>query len=145
MADLANLAADRAPSPRPREATNVDAHVGSRMRQRRSLLGMSQGQLGEVLGLTFQQVQKYERGTNRVGASRLWDLARALNVPVSFFYDGLENEAAKDIAAPGPDPLAKRETIELVRAYYGIKDVAVRRRICDLLRSLGGKDPEAAG
>ncbi len=125
----------------------VDVHVGGRIRLRRTLLGMSQERLGEALGLTFQQVQKYERGTNRVGASRLWDLSRVLDVPVSFFYEDM----SEDVAGKSPrligglrdepetveaDPLTKRETLELVRAYYRIQDALVRKRVFDLAKAL---------
>ena len=122
----------------------VDVHVGSRVRLRRTLLGFSQEKLGDALGLTFQQVQKYERGANRIGASRLFDLSRVLEVPVSFFFDDMAAEA--DSSASGlsdsqqapidADPMAKRETLELVRAYYRIKDPTVRRRVFDLAKAL---------
>jgi len=124
----------------------VDVHVGSRIRLRRTLLGMSQEKLGKAIGLTFQQVQKYERGTNRVGSSRLYQLAKVLNVPVSFFFDDLPAEIAGP--APGfaepaadfdPNPLTKRETLELVRAYHRIPDRAVRRRVFDLVKALGAE------
>lgn len=125
----------------------VDVHVGARIRLRRTLLGMSQERLGDALGLTFQQVQKYERGTNRVGASRLWDLSRVLDVPISFFYEDM----SEDVAGKSPrliagledepealeaDPLSKRETLELVRAYYRIQDPTVRKRVFDLAKAL---------
>src|SRR6201988_4210086 len=109
----------------------IDVHVGSRVRLRRALLGMSQEKLGEAIGLTFQQVQKYERGANRVGASRLYDLSRVLDVPVSFFFEDMPAngaESQKGLAeAEEPyelerDPMLKRETLELVRAYYKIPD-----------------------
>ena len=128
-------------------ANPVDVHVGGRVRLRRTLLGMSQEKLGEAIGLTFQQVQKYERGANRIGASRLYDLARVLDVPVGFFFEemspntqqgspaqlgGLQEESeAYDF-----DPLAKRETLELVRAYYRIQDPHVRRRLFELTKAL---------
>lgn len=130
----------------------VDAHVGSRIRLRRTLLGMSQERLGEALGLTFQQVQKYERGANRVSASRLFDLSRVLDVPISFFYDDMPEHLggsgghtsprtpggfadAQD--AFGPDEaLHRRETLELVRAYYRIADPALRRRVFDLIKTM---------
>jgi transcriptional regulator with XRE-family HTH domain len=127
----------------------IDVHVGARIRQRRTLLGMSQEKLGEAIGLTFQQVQKYERGANRVGSSRLFDLARVLDVPVSnFFEDMTAGTASKSpsrlrgLAEPKPepfepDPLAKRETLELVRAYYRISDPAVRKRVFELTKALG--------
>ncbi len=129
----------------------TDVHVGSRVRLRRTLLGMSQEKLGEAIGLTFQQVQKYERGANRVGASRLYDLSRVLDVPVSFFFEEMapvmpatENEPAS--ATPGrheSDPMMKRETLELVRAYYKIPDQHVRRRLFDLAKALA-KSSEAS-
>lgn len=121
----------------------VDIHVGSRIRLRRTLLGMSQEKLGGAIGLTFQQVQKYERGTNRVGSSRLYQLAKVLNVPVSFFFDDMPQEVAGDhggfreSAEPFDDnPLTKRETLELVRAYHRIPSAAVRRRVFELMKSL---------
>ncbi len=122
----------------------IDVHVGRRMRLRRTLLGMTQGMLGEGIGLTFQQVQKYERGSTRVGASRLFDLARVLDVPVSFFFDDMSEDLAvrlpgqsKDEAEDvGPNPMAERETLELVRAYYKIQDASVRKHIVKLVRSL---------
>src|ERR1700682_1754499 len=107
----------------------TDVHVGARVRLRRTLLGMSQEKLGDAIGLTFQQVQKYERGANRVGASRLYDLSRVLDVPVSFFFDDMAPPSAPGATglaeAPEkyePDPMLKRETLELVRAYYKILD-----------------------
>ncbi len=126
----------------------IDIHVGSRVRLRRTLLGMSQEKLGDAIGLTFQQVQKYERGANRIGSSRLFDLSRVLDVPVSFFFDdmpaeisrstpgndvGLAENSAESYAA---DPLAKRETLELVRAYYQIDEPSVRKRLFDLAKAL---------
>jgi len=127
----------------------IDVHVGARIRQRRTLLGMSQEKLGEAIGLTFQQVQKYERGANRVGSSRLFDLARVLDVPVSYFFEDMSAGTAskspsrlRGLAEPKPepfepDPLAKRETLELVRAYYRIADPAVRKRVFELTKALG--------
>lgn len=123
----------------------IDVHVGSRVRLRRTLLGMSQEKLGDAIGLTFQQVQKYERGANRIGASRLYDLSRVLDVPVSFFYDDAPADAPTLSAFPGVredpagfenDPMAKRETIELVRAYYQVTDPLVRKRVFDLVKSI---------
>ncbi|MEQ8398940.1 helix-turn-helix transcriptional regulator [Thalassobaculum sp.] len=129
---------------RPPTAGNpnpVDVHVGVRIRLRRTLLGMSQERLGDALGLTFQQVQKYERGANRVGASRLFDLARALQVPVGFFFDDLADAAVDGqhpptSATPADDPMQQRETIELVRAFYRIPDPTARRRLYELTRSI---------
>jgi len=129
----------------------VDVHIGARMRLRRTLLGMSQEKLGEAIGLTFQQVQKYERGANRIGGSRLYDLSRVLDVPVSFFYDDMSDstqaQSPLSIIKGGaglapeevpfePDPMAKRETLELVRAYYTITDPTVRARAYALLKAL---------
>jgi transcriptional regulator with XRE-family HTH domain len=135
--------------PRRRSArpNPIDVHVGARVRLRRTLLGMSQERLGDAIGLTFQQVQKYERGANRIGASRLYDLSRVLDVPVSFFFDDLspaaiakvvaEAEAVQSGTAPGEtDPLMRRETLELVRAYYRIPDPQVRRRLFDLTKAI---------
>ncbi len=126
----------------------TDIHVGSRVRLRRTLLGMSQEKLGEAIGLTFQQVQKYERGANRVGASRLYDLSRVLDVPVSFFFEEMapSDPRASGLAEPAEryegDPMLKRETLELVRAYYKITDPHVRRRLFDLAKALA-KSAEA--
>ncbi|GIL39248.1 hypothetical protein TMPK1_14850 [Rhodospirillales bacterium TMPK1] len=128
-----------APSP-------IDVHVGTRVRLRRTLLGMSQEKLGQAIGLTFQQVQKYERGANRIGASRLYDLSRVLDVPISFFFDDLPAEVeSNDGFSPSQgfrddagdsNPMAKRETLELVRAYYRIPDAQLRRRLFDLAKAL---------
>ena len=134
----------------------VDVHVGARMRLRRTLLGMSQSVLGEAIGLTFQQVQKYERGANRVGASRLFDLSHVLDVPVSFFFDDMNEATLKAspvfvIKGEAPaahsqsfdkDPMARRETLELVRAYFSISDERVRRTVYDLAKELGKLDRE---
>ena len=127
----------------------IDVHVGSRIRLRRTLMGMSQERLGEALGLTFQQVQKYERGVNRVGASRLYDLSRVLDVPISFFYDDMPESVggvrpisrgvsgfADTQEGFGDDTLSRRETLELVRAYYRISDPGVRKRVFELIKSL---------
>ncbi len=104
---------------------------------------MSQERLGDALGLTFQQVQKYERGANRVGASRLFELAKALNVPVSYFFDDLPDEEEAAPASAGAvsmdeDPMRRRETVELVRAYYRITDDSARRKLYELMRSIAG-------
>jgi len=121
------------------------------MRLRRTLLGMSQEKLGEAIGLTFQQVQKYERGANRIGASRLFDLARVLDVPVSYFFDDMSDAVqnlspvnvikgsvglSEEPAAFEADPMTKRETLELVRAYYNITDPQVRKRVYELAKAL---------
>jgi len=136
---------------REHRASPIDVHVGGRVRLRRTLLGMSQEKLGEALGLTFQQIQKYERGVNRIGASRLFDLARVLDVPIGFFFDDMAAELGGNAAtrsraaaygfAEGQDAfeddtLHRRETLELVRAYYRITDPSVRKRVFDLIKTL---------
>lgn len=126
----------------------VDIHVGSRVRLRRTLLGLSQEKLGEAIGLTFQQVQKYERGANRIGASRMYDLSRVLSVPVSYFYEDMADDVKnREIGAgvspgqePEKDPLSRRETLELVRAYYKIGRPSVRKRIFELVKSVAKID-----
>ncbi len=126
----------------------VDVHVGARLRVRRTLLGMSQTTLGDAIGLTFQQVQKYENGMNRISASRLFDLARVLDVPVEYFFDDMPAAVAASSPAQGggkakkppsyePDPIAKRETLELVRAYYKISNPQVRKRLFEVVKALG--------
>ncbi len=128
--------------PRP-----VDAHVGARIRLRRTMLGMSQEKLAEALGLTFQQVQKYEHGANRVGSSRLYELSKILDVPIQFFFDEMPADIAATARGGGghskkavldyePDTLAKRETLELVRAYYKIRHPKVRKKVFDLAKAL---------
>lgn len=129
-----------------RRANPIDIHVGSRVRFRRMLLGMSQEKLGERLGLTFQQVQKYEKGINRIGASRLYDLAQVLGVPVQFFYEEAPIGEGRGDAANGqtgdPDEhsivefLRSRDGLELNRAFVRIPDLKARRAIVDLVRSL---------
>ncbi|MEM1265466.1 MAG: helix-turn-helix transcriptional regulator [Pseudomonadota bacterium] len=115
----------------------VDVHVGKRIRHRRWMLGMTQQQLGEAVGIKFQQIQKYETGMNRVSASRLWDIARVLDVPVSFFFEGLDAEYEADAVAaqPAGDLLADKEALELVRSYYAIPEEQ-RRKLFDLARVL---------
>ena len=126
----------------------VDVHVGARVRQRRAFLGMTQAKLGEAIGLAFQQVQKYERGVNRIGASRLFDLSRVLDVPIEYFFGdmpaevvgslaGKKRSKAKEVPSYDLDPLAKRETLELVRAYYRITDSKVRKRLFEMVKALG--------
>jgi len=120
----------------------IDIHVGQRVRLRRTLLGWSQEKLAQALGLTFQQVQKYERGANRIGASRLFDLSRVLDVPVSFFFDDMPGDAAAPAgAAEAPseydaDPMARRETRGLVDAYWEISEPDLRRRVFELTKAL---------
>lgn len=138
----------RTPSGQPNP---IDVHVGDRIRLRRTLLGLSQEKLASLLGLTFQQVQKYERGTNRVGASRLWDIGKVLEVPVEFFYEDMDSNVAKqsprafslpndrlnfleeERAIFDADPMNRRETIELVKAYYKIPNRKAAKHLYDLI------------
>ncbi len=128
----------------------VDVHVGVRLRARRTLLGMTQTNLGDAIGVAFQQVQKYERGTNRISASRLFNLSRILDVPVQFFFDDMPTAVA--VSSPAqvggrakkppsyePDPIAKRETLQLVRAYYKITDPEIRKHLFAMTKTLGAK------
>jgi len=138
-------------------ANPIDAHVGARLRQRRAFLGMSQEKLARSLGLTFQQIQKYERGANRIGAGRLYQLAAVLDVPVAYFYAGIGPDGfeladaragdspaaagqgaglADDAASFDGDLLTNRETLDLVRAYYRLRSPKLRRRVLDLVRSI---------
>lgn len=115
----------------------VDVHVGKRIRHRRWLVGMTQQQLAEKVGIKFQQIQKYETGMNRVSASRLWDISDVLGVPVSFFFDGL-NDKVSDAPVNGQIPvdiMADKEALELVRSYYAMPENQ-RRRLFDLARVL---------
>ena len=125
-------------------------HVGKRIRLRRTLLGMSQEQLGSELDITFQQVQKYERGANRVSASRLWDISQLINLPINYFFDDMSentmrssprrvSRGADDVDLSDEqtkDPMARRETLELVRTYYSIKTPLVRKRVSDMVKSI---------
>jgi transcriptional regulator with XRE-family HTH domain len=119
----------------------VDVHVGKRVRHRRWMVGMTQQQLGDIVGIKFQQIQKYETGMNRISASRLWDIAQALDVSISFFFEGFDDEGrAADAPAAAAeiqrgDLLADKEALELVRSYYAIPE-AQRRRLFDLARVL---------
>ena len=114
----------------------VDVHVGKRIRHRRWLVGMTQQQLAEQVGIKFQQIQKYETGANRVSASRLWDISEALDVPVSFFFEGLNAtpDATQGEAVPA-DLMGDKEALDLVRSYYAIPENQ-RRRLFDLARVL---------
>lgn len=136
------------------EPNPVDVHLGRRLRLRRILLGISQEELGAAIGLTFQQIQKYEYGLNRVGTSRLWDLSRALGCPVSFFFEEMNEKTAEasprkllseDLDLSGLDAIhanvdaaTRREALLLVRAYSTIRQPEVRRKILELASSLGG-------
>ena len=129
----------------------IDIHVGSRIRLRRTMLGMSQEKLGESLGITFQQIQKYEKGTNRVGASRLQNISSILNVPVSFFFDGaptgdMPELGFADSAATTyiSEFLATSEGVQLTKAFTRIKSGRVRRRIIDLVEALAEEDAGTA-
>ncbi|WP_028878238.1 helix-turn-helix domain-containing protein [Terasakiella pusilla] len=136
------------PKKKPGEANPIDIHVGTRLRHIRTLLGMSQSKLGETVGLTFQQIQKYERGANRIGASRLYDLSRVLDVPISYFFEEMPTELSHDrykevsqqlstdVSAFETDNMTRRETLELVRNYYQITNPAIRRRVFELTKVL---------
>jgi transcriptional regulator with XRE-family HTH domain len=130
--------AKKAPNP-------IDKHVGSRVRMRRMMLSMSQEKLGDALGLTFQQVQKYEKGTNRIGASRLQQISNILQVPVAFFFEGAPTLQAQGDGfkeAPSPafvsDFLATSEGLALTKAFMRIKEAKLRRRIVDLVEEIAG-------
>ncbi|MDX9689592.1 MAG: XRE family transcriptional regulator [Proteobacteria bacterium] len=130
----------------------VDVHVGARLRLRRNLLGLSQEQLGKACGLTFQQIQKYERGTNRMGASRLFQFSKLLDVPVSYFFDDVRGErtavypslgfgekeqnALEGMHITDDEILYRKETLELIRAYYSISDPKTRRKVYELIKSM---------
>jgi transcriptional regulator with XRE-family HTH domain len=130
----------------------VDAFVGGRLRARRIMLGLSQETIGKSIGVTFQQIQKYERGINRMGSSRLYDFGKILTVPISYFFEGYElhsGEAyggnvltglADDAEGFEHEKISSRETLELVRAYYSIKDEKVRKRFADLLKSMADQE-----
>ena len=132
--------AKKAPNP-------IDKHVGSRVRMRRMMLSMSQEKLGDALGLTFQQVQKYEKGTNRIGASRLSNIANILQVPVAFFFEGAPSQqglALNPNEAPSPayvsDFLATSDGLSLTKSFMQIKNSKLRRRIVDLVEQIAGED-----
>ncbi len=131
----------------------IDSYVGSRIRLRRCLLGMTQERLAETLGLTFQQIQKYEKGLNRIGASRLWDLSQVLDVPVDFFFDKLDDDAKmkspRNISAftlndsvldNTEDILQRRDVLKVMRYYAMIPNESVRQNVLNLVRSLSGED-----
>jgi len=130
----------------------IDKHVGSRVRMRRMMISMSQEKLGENLGITFQQIQKYEKGTNRIGASRMQNISNVLGVPVSFFFDGAPNSGPvgtagfSEEASPAylSDFLSTSDGIALTRAFLKIPDAKVRRRIVDLVEALASPDPDPA-
>lgn len=136
----------------------VDVHVGARLRLRRNLLGMSQEQLAKACGLTFQQIQKYERGTNRMGSSRLFQFAKLLDVSISYFFDDVRADRPSTYSVEGfaeqeqspiegvggnadNEILHRRETLELIRAYYRITDSKTRRKVYELIKSMAESDP----
>src|SRR5260221_11675911 len=141
--EIVMAVAQNAPNP-------IDRHVGSRVRMRRMMLAMSQEKLGDALGLTFQQVQKYEKGTNRIGASRLQQISHILQVPVAFFFEGAPNlhgsadGGMKDAPSPAyvSDFLATSEGLSLTKAFMRIKEPKLRRRIVDLVEEIAGDDDD---
>jgi transcriptional regulator with XRE-family HTH domain len=130
-----------------KQATSIDAHVGHQIRARRELMDMSQGKLGELLGLTFQQVQKYEKGVNRIGAGRLFEIARILGVGVLYFYDGMVEDASgrplgfAEDEAPPPTPPGHRsnEIAQLIAGFQRISDAKARKRVLKLIEELAGE------
>jgi transcriptional regulator with XRE-family HTH domain len=115
-------------------ATDIDLHLGRRLRRRRRLLGLTQQQLALAVGIRFQQIQKYECGANRISAARLWQLAEALETPVAYFYDGLAEAAAREEERAG-EMFSRKETLDLIQAYYRLSE-RPRRRLLDLAKSL---------
>ncbi len=122
----------------------VDVHVGKRLRLRRTILGLSQEAIGNAIGVTFQQVQKYERGVNRMGSSRLYEFSKILTIPVSYFFEEMEKTqshaphagVSEDAPAFEHEKMSSRETLEMMRAYYRITDAHVRKRVFELIKSL---------
>ena len=126
-------------------ATDIDLHLGKRLRRRRRLLGLTQQQLALAVGIRFQQIQKYECGANRISAARLFQLAKALETPINYFYDGLTDEST-DVAAvhnEGIEVFSRKETLDLIQAYYRLSE-RPRRRLLDLAKSLNGENDQAA-
>jgi transcriptional regulator with XRE-family HTH domain len=125
-----------------KKANPIDAQVGNRVRIRRMLIGMSQERLGDLLGLTFQQVQKYEKGVNRIGAGRLFEIARILGVPIDFFYDGVAApiEGLANGTPPVMEFVSSGEGLQLSLAFMKIKDPKVRKRVLDLVKSLANEE-----
>ena len=144
MAKAATKTAPSAPPAFKSRVTLIDAHVGKRVRQRRKLLRMSQDKLGKAMGLTVQQIRTYEHGINRISASRLFTLSKVLDVPINFFFDDMPDALVaadhrkyshSSVMFEG-DPMARRETAELLRAYYRIEDEVMRRMLLEFLRSM---------
>ena len=144
----------------PQGPNPIDVHVGQRVRLRRTMLGLSQERLAEAIGLTFQQIQKYEKGANRIGSSRLFDLSRILSVPVGYFFEEISSETAASSPAKqlggwsdqeqadfdhDRDPILKRETLELVRAYYQIEDAVLRKRLFEITKILSATSRRQRG
>lgn len=130
-----------------KQANPIDVQVGNRVRIRRMLIGMSQERLGDLLGLTFQQVQKYEKGVNRIGAGRLYEIARILNVPVDFFYEGVtaagqSGANQQEGSPPIMEFVSSGEGLQLSLAFMKIKDVKVRKRVLDLVKSLAAEEEQ---
>ena len=132
-----------------KQANPIDLQVGNRVRIRRMLVGMSQEKLGDLLGLTFQQVQKYEKGVNRIGAGRLFEVARILGVPIDYFYEGLEDQASNtpgfgepEGAPPVMEFVSSGEGLQLSLAFMKIKDAKVRKRVLGLVKSLAEEEAE---
>jgi transcriptional regulator with XRE-family HTH domain len=131
-----------------KQANPIDAQVGSRVRIRRMLIGMSQEKLGDLLSLTFQQIQKYEKGVNRIGAGRLYEIARILGVPIEFFYEGVAGGPgpggfAESESAPVMEFVSSGEGMQLSLAFMKIKDAKVRKRVLDLVKSLAEEESES--
>jgi transcriptional regulator with XRE-family HTH domain len=122
-------------------ATDIDLHLGRRLRRRRRLLGLTQQQLALAVGIRFQQIQKYECGANRISAARLWQLAEALETPVAYFYDGLAEAAARE-EDRGGEMFSRKETLDLIQAYYRLSE-RPRRRLLDLAKSLNNEGDAA--
>ena len=126
------------------EPNPIDVHVGSRVRIRRTLLGLTQGQIGEALGLTFQQIQKYERGANRIGSSRLFKLSNLLDVPVTYFFDDMPDQLERHARSRSDETaemfdqnlISSKETLDLVRNYYKIRNPNLRKRIFELIKGI---------
>ena len=128
-----------------KQANPIDIQVGNRVRIRRMLIGMSQERLGDLLGLTFQQVQKYEKGVNRIGAGRLFEVSRILNVPIDFFYEGVSTQpgaSEPEGAPPVMEFVSSGEGLQLSLAFMKIKDAKVRKRVLDLVKSLAEEEAQ---
>ena len=126
-------------------ATDIDLHLGKRLRRRRRLLGLTQQQLALAVGIRFQQIQKYECGANRISPARLFQLAKALETPINYFYDGLTDDTTEVAAVnnEGIEVFSRKETLDLIQAYYRLSE-RPRRRLLDLAKSLNGDNEQAA-